>query len=1196
MANGGSAQRIDIGANFSGQAAFATLQQSMQGNVTAMGQFAQAMGHVNVNAGKFSQVMVGFNNTLTNTFTATGNFDQAIIKLSNTLGALTSALSNVTIGAGAFSQHVQGDGASLENYITINARATQATNRFFLSLESIARIAQAQVISRYTQALGQAFDDGVVAAANFDVKIAAIRTISQDAAISQEEWRQTVRRLSDEFGSPILDTVAGTYEAISNQVAKGAGAARFMADAMNFAKTTLSSTADAVNLLSSVINAYKLTSEDATRISATLFKVIDLGRTSASEMANILGPTAVTANLLGIRLEELGAATAILTSQGTHTNTALTLTSNLMQKLVKPTAEMKELFKQWGVASGEAAIATYGFGGVVEKLGEVVANGGVSELAQTLKDLRAIRAGAGLTTGNVLGDFKEVTRQIIDGTEAYAKAQAIIAESAGEKFKKEVNKIQNILTMDLGNSMLEFLVTLSGGAGSATEVVKGTTDSVYAMVAAMAGVLGAGVQVLTLFGTLNSIISTTIIVLGGAATAWRLYNLTMLATPWGRILQGIGLVLTAITTATAVSIDMQAKAKQAQIDALAEIKRANEDYHREKMEKLNAEIEKQRQNAREIVVLANQALAAIMLGWDNMVQSMTASSGGIEEQAKLIKGVLDGIKKVQDGAELANIDRILSHGLANSDTLRGITEIQDAISNLRLVAEQEFADGNFKLGGEAFTAFKDAIVKAQKDIEDTINNSLRRQEDAVSRFKNRTFDLKLESMTYNQKETAIKAEVEKLLAEAKAASAAGNTKEALSVLDRAQSLAEQLTNERDNSPAAKLKAKLTGTKPAADLTLEQAVLDARMEAEKNIRDNAQTKAEDLKKQEFELTLQVTQELRKQEERTNAINELLRVRIKLQEELSTANKVNEDLGNRRKQNETDRANLVDELAAQAAMLETPGNDFTVQEQLFVDQSMRARQAYGKVMKESSIALKEGTKDPETIRTELAWAEAWFQKKYAEMQNDAKAYLPEGKDLIKPEARERMAQERKTFGRLGAFAASTTELTSAEEQNALLQDQVKRTTELLKQYAKENFNEIFKQIGEEAAKPIESQAEKLRKLYMQLTLGVGIAFPGQTQVRPQGAPGFAQGGVVQGVQGFDNISIKAMAGEGIINREMTARYYPQIKAINQGTHSVNNANTYHLTFNVDGGKTSEDTIRDLGTKLKREIARGRLPGLS
>jgi TP901 family phage tail tape measure protein len=356
----------------------------------------------------------------------------------------------------------------LERAKLTNEKVTNAIN---LSWQTLARVfvihSFHRAISAFIQQLTQAVDQ----AALFQIKISEIRTISQDSQQSFTSWSESIRVLSDQFGSPINDVAAGVYEVISNQIAKGAEATRFMAEAMTFAQITASSTQDSVNLLSSAINSYGLAASDAGKVSAILFKVIDLGRVTASEMADTFGRVAQLSASTGITLEELGAALATLTINGVRYSEAFTLINNITLKLIKPTEDMQKLFRQWGVSSGEAAIATFGFAGVLGKLEEAT-HGSATELAELFRDIRAIRGATGLT--EALEGYNRNLEEIRNSANETSVAVGIATESAGRAFIIEMNKIKNFFIKDFGARFLEVLKSLGiTGSESSFSLVSG---------------------------------------------------------------------------------------------------------------------------------------------------------------------------------------------------------------------------------------------------------------------------------------------------------------------------------------------------------------------------------------------------------------------------------------------------------------------------------------------------------------------------------------------------------------------------------------------------------------------------------------------------------------------------------------------------------------------------------------------------
>jgi TP901 family phage tail tape measure protein len=346
----------------------------------------------------------------------------------------------------------------------------KATNSLNLTLGSLARIALIQVLHRAIYTLIDALRNASREAITFQKEISLIRTISQDSQLSFAQWTTQTRALSDEFNRPILDVARATYEAISNQITKGAESSRFMSEALKFSQATNATTAQSVDLLSSAINAYKLNANDAGRISAIMFKTIDLGRVKAEEMAQTFGRVAVPASELGISIEEVSAAIATLTINGVKTSEAFTQINSLLVSLLKPSQDMTKIFKEWGVTSGESAIATFGFSGVLEKLGQAT-QGSTTELAKLIRNARGLRGALALTGPTDFAGFEATLKKITESSDSFQKAIAISTESAGFKIEAELNKVKNFLINDFATN---FLKTIS----NATDSIGGLTGAV----------------------------------------------------------------------------------------------------------------------------------------------------------------------------------------------------------------------------------------------------------------------------------------------------------------------------------------------------------------------------------------------------------------------------------------------------------------------------------------------------------------------------------------------------------------------------------------------------------------------------------------------------------------------------------------------------------------------------------------------
>lgn len=334
-----------------------------------------------------------------------------------------------------------------------------------LSLKNLFNIGEALLFKVALAGIVAELSTAVISAVKFQISISEIRTISQESQSTFQQWSNSLERVSSALGLNQADVAAAAYETLSNQTTKGAAATeRFLMIAGEFARTTVSTTKDSVNLLTSAFNAYKLPVEDAERVSAIFFKTIDLGRIKATELANNFGRIAQPAAALGVSLEETTAALTVLTRQGVTPSDAMTQLLNVFIKLIKPTDQMKQLLAGWGTPTGEAAIATFGFAGVLKKL-EEASHGSLTELSGLFNEIRGLRGASGLTSGGLFKDFESDLSKIKDAAKDYDLAKEIRAESAADTLVKEFTRVKNFFINDFGQSILASAASVNKALG-----------------------------------------------------------------------------------------------------------------------------------------------------------------------------------------------------------------------------------------------------------------------------------------------------------------------------------------------------------------------------------------------------------------------------------------------------------------------------------------------------------------------------------------------------------------------------------------------------------------------------------------------------------------------------------------------------------------------------------------------------------
>lgn len=389
---------------------------------------------------------------------------------------------------------------------TASAATATSSNvgRMTTSLQLLSRITFTQAVVRALSTLRNTVKEVGGEAVDFQKQIALIQTIDNSGQ-SFDALAGQVRAVSDAFNLPVLEVAQGLYQTVSNQVGNTAESFRFFNEAAKLAKATGAEVTDTVDLLSAAIKSYNLSVEDTPRVSSVFFSTIDKGRVEADELANSMGRVLPISAQLGVSLEETGGALAAISVRGSNAHESITQLRAIEIALLKPTTEMKALLEEAGFSSGEAAIKALGLAGTLGLIA-TKAGGGSTEMGKFFQNVRGLAGATSLTIDNL----KEMASDIEANTQAgrtFADSRFLIATATdAEKVTKELNKIQNALTVDLGQAFLRAGAQLSEFAGGADEVVnvikaappfiEGMAVSVTSLATAFAGARLAGLKLI----------------------------------------------------------------------------------------------------------------------------------------------------------------------------------------------------------------------------------------------------------------------------------------------------------------------------------------------------------------------------------------------------------------------------------------------------------------------------------------------------------------------------------------------------------------------------------------------------------------------------------------------------------------------------------------------------------------------------
>lgn len=277
------------------------------------------------------------------------------------------------------------------------------------------------------------------------------------------------------MGFNVQDVTQSMYESASAQFTNKE-TARLMDESSKMAVAGFTSQTEAMQALTSVIRAYNLDTNDATRVADWFFKVIELGRTELKDLAPEIGKVSATANLLGIGMEEVGTAIATMTMQGIKTNVAITSLNQLFMNMANPTKEAKEILEKYGLTLDLAQVKAQGLAKTVQQL-NVLTDEEITTIASSKQGFRALAVAL-----NDNAQWQDNYNRIVQSGGSTQRAFQEQTETTAFKLAKMRGEIMK-LGIEFGEVLIKFSPLITG----LQNIVQGISGSFMAWTSIIGG-------------------------------------------------------------------------------------------------------------------------------------------------------------------------------------------------------------------------------------------------------------------------------------------------------------------------------------------------------------------------------------------------------------------------------------------------------------------------------------------------------------------------------------------------------------------------------------------------------------------------------------------------------------------------------------------------------------------------------------
>jgi len=323
---------------------------------------------------------------------------------------------------------------------------------------------QARVVS-FGISLAAAFSvrQGFTDTLAFGRAIAEVGTIAGVSADELDALRSKTVGLAAGLGLKEVDVAGGLYQTLSAGITDTAEAFFVLEAAARLAVGGVSTTAQTVDLLTSIINGYGFAATDSARISDQLFETVRLGKTTIDELAASVGGVAPIAATAGVEFTELAAAISTITLSGLSTSEATTQIRAVITALGTRAKELRVEFERVGKTFSFTDIATRGLVPVLQDLRDVV-DDDTESLINLLGRQEAVSAVFNLT-GQNLKTYNENLRQTAEAQDSVAKSLDVQFDSAAVRTEAQLNALR-IRLEEIADS---FLSGIAGGAPTSAE-------------------------------------------------------------------------------------------------------------------------------------------------------------------------------------------------------------------------------------------------------------------------------------------------------------------------------------------------------------------------------------------------------------------------------------------------------------------------------------------------------------------------------------------------------------------------------------------------------------------------------------------------------------------------------------------------------------------------------------------------------
>ena len=567
---------------------------------------------------------------------------------------------------------------SIDQYGRAAHTAANSTGQSVSAVDALASVIVASGVKQKVEDVAAALWECSDAAAAYELSLAKVSTIADPAVLSMDSLRAGILEISSDTGKGAEEIAEAVYQALSAGV-DTTKVLDFVRQSTQLSVAGFTNAATSVDVLTTVLNAYRLSADQTEAVSSKMVKTQDLGKITVDELGKVIGRVIPSAAAYGVNLDNVAAAYARMTASGVNAENSTTYLSTMLDELADSGSTVaKVLQEQTGRTFAELMSSGASLGDVLDMIGQSVHNDSV-QFSGLWSSTTAGKAALTLFNSGAAA-FNATLREMETSSGSVAANYAKMTQNSDYATRRMTVATQN-LKIAVGTQLNPILDTLKTAGAGILETAADIVERNPALVSAITGVvtalglLATGLSGLMIVKALTPVIAT--------------FNAVLQANP--AVLVAVGIAGLAAAAATFAA---QAESATARVDALTESSRALAD---------TVETGNQRY---EDSVASTEAAANTVDNYISRLEELEAQ--GVETQAQQMEYqmILDKINEIMPGinAELDTENKLVKGGT---------NALRDKAAAWKQAAMQEAVYARYKEDVAAMTDAEYELAKNQ---------------------------------------------------------------------------------------------------------------------------------------------------------------------------------------------------------------------------------------------------------------------------------------------------------------------------------------------------------------------------------------------------------------------------------------------------------------------------------------------------